>query len=69
MNAGLDPIQFGTSGWRRCVQTTDGLELHLDEGAWVLVRQSGAEPVACPRVEARDETSLEGDTAVRHSFA
>jgi phosphoglucomutase len=35
------------------VQTTDGLKLHLDGGAWVLVRPSGTEPVARLYVEAR----------------
>ena len=69
MNAGLVTIQFGTSGWRTRVQTTDGLDLNLDGGAWVLVRRSGAEPVACLHVEARDEVFVEGDTTVRHSFA
>jgi phosphomannomutase len=47
-------------GDRRVVraQTTDGLKLHLGDGAWVLVRASGTEPVARLYVEAPDETTL-----------
>jgi phosphomannomutase len=41
------------------VQTTDGLKLHLDGGAWVLVRPSGTEPVARLYVEAPDKSTLE----------
>jgi phosphomannomutase len=53
------------------VQTTDGLKLHLDGGAWVLVRPSGTEPVARLYVEAPDARTLETlrDAALRHFFA
>jgi alpha-D-glucose phosphate-specific phosphoglucomutase len=53
------------------VQTTDGLKLHLDGGAWVLVRPSGTEPVARLYVEAPDAPTLEAlrEAAVRHFFA
>jgi alpha-D-glucose phosphate-specific phosphoglucomutase len=52
------------------VQTTDGLKLHLDGGAWVLVRPSGTEPVARLYVEARDAPTVEAlrDAATRHFF-
>ena len=53
------------------VQTTDGLKLHLDGGAWVLVRASGTEPVARLYVEAPDAATLDAlrDAAMRHFFA
>ena len=53
------------------VQTTDGLKLHLDGGAWVLVRPSGTEPVARLYVEAPDGATLDAlrDAALRHFFA
>jgi phosphomannomutase len=53
------------------VQTTDGLKLHLDGGAWVLVRPSGTEPVARLYVEAADDATLATlrDAALRHFFA
>jgi phosphomannomutase len=53
------------------VQTTDGLKLHLDGGAWVLVRPSGTEPVARLYVEAPDAATLDAlrDAALRHFFA
>jgi len=53
------------------VQTTDGLKLHLDGGAWVLVRPSGTEPVARLYVEAPDAPTLEAlrAAALRHFFA
>jgi phosphomannomutase len=53
------------------VQTTDGLKLHLDGGAWVLVRPSGTEPVARLYVEAPDASTLDAlrDAAVRLFFA
>jgi phosphomannomutase len=52
------------------VQTTDGLKLHLDGGAWVLVRPSGTEPVARLYVEAPDAPTLEAlhAAAARHFF-
>jgi phosphomannomutase len=52
------------------VQTTDGLKLHLQGNAWVLVRPSGTEPVARLYVEARDPQTLEAlrDAALRHFF-
>jgi alpha-D-glucose phosphate-specific phosphoglucomutase len=55
----------------RRVQTTDGLKLHLDDGAWVLVRPSGTEPVARLYVEAPDEGRLAAlrAAAERHFFA
>jgi alpha-D-glucose phosphate-specific phosphoglucomutase len=54
----------------RRVQTTDGLKLHLDGGAWMLVRTSGTEPVARLYVEAPEAATLESirDAAVRHFF-
>jgi phosphomannomutase len=53
------------------VQTTDGLKLHLDGGAWVLVRPSGTEPVARLYVEAPDGATLDAlrDTALHHFFS
>jgi len=64
------PAALGRWPVRR-VQTTDGLKLHLDAGAWVLVRPSGTEPVARLYVEAPDSPTLEAvrDAAVRHFFA
>jgi alpha-D-glucose phosphate-specific phosphoglucomutase len=55
----------------RRVQTTDGLKLHLDVGAWVLVRTSGTEPVARLYVEAPDAGTLQAisDDATAHFFA
>jgi phosphomannomutase len=52
------------------VETRDGLKLHLGEGAWVLVRPSGTEPVARLYVEAADERRLAGlrDAALAHFF-
>jgi phosphomannomutase len=45
--------------------------LHLDGGAWVLVRASGTEPVARLYVEAPDDETLAAvrDAATRHFFA
>jgi phosphoglucomutase len=53
------------------VQTTDGLKLDLDGGAWVLVRPSGTEPVARLYVEAPDAATLQAlaDVAAHHFFA
>ena len=53
------------------IQTTDGLKLHLDGGAWVLVRPSGTEPVARLYVEAPDAPTLEAlrAAAARYFFA
>jgi phosphomannomutase len=53
------------------VQTTDGLKLHFDGGAWVLVRPSGTEPVARLYVEAPDAETLAAlrDAARGHFFA
>ena len=53
------------------VQTTDGLKLYLDGGAWVLVRPSGTEPVARLYVEAPDAATLDAlrDAALRYFFA
>jgi alpha-D-glucose phosphate-specific phosphoglucomutase len=64
------PPALGRWAVRR-VQTTDGLKLHLDGGAWVLVRASGTEPVARLYVEAPDADTLAElrDAAVRHFFA
>ena len=63
----------GPGSWAvRRVQTTDGLKLHLDGGAWVLVRASGTEPVARLYVEApRTPATLEAlrEAALRHFFA
>lgn len=55
----------------RRVETTDGLKLHLDGGAWMLVRASGTEPVARLYVEAPEAATLESirDAAMRHFFA
>ena len=55
----------------RRAQTTDGLKLHLDGGAWVLVRASGTEPVARLYVEAPDDETLAAvrDAATRYFFA
>jgi alpha-D-glucose phosphate-specific phosphoglucomutase len=55
----------------RRVETTDGLKLHLDDGAWMLVRASGTEPVARLYVEAPDPATLESirEAAMRHFFA
>jgi phosphomannomutase len=52
------------------VQTTDGLKLHFDGGAWVLVRPSGTEPVARLYVEASDAASFAAlrDAAREHFF-
>ncbi len=64
------PPALGRWAVRR-VQTTDGLKLHLDGGAWVLVRASGTEPVARLYVEAPDAETLADvrDAAARHFFA
>jgi phosphomannomutase len=64
------PAVLGAWAVKR-VQTTDGLKLHLDGGAWVLVRPSGTEPVARLYVEAPDARTLEAlrDAALRHFFA
>jgi alpha-D-glucose phosphate-specific phosphoglucomutase len=64
------PAALGRWAVRR-VQTTDGLKLHLDGGAWVLVRASGTEPVARLYVEASDAQTLAAvrDAAMRHFFA
>lgn len=53
------------------VDATDGLKLDLGEGAWVLVRASGTEPVARLYVEAPDEATLRllRDAAAAHFFA
>jgi phosphoglucomutase len=55
----------------RRAETTDGLKLHLDGGAWMLVRPSGTEPVARLYVEAPEAATLESirDAAMRHFFA
>jgi alpha-D-glucose phosphate-specific phosphoglucomutase len=52
------------------VQTTDGLKLHFEGGAWVLVRPSGTEPVARLYVEAPDAPSFAAlrDAACDHFF-
>jgi alpha-D-glucose phosphate-specific phosphoglucomutase len=64
------PATLGQWAVKR-VQTTDGLKLHLDGGAWVLVRPSGTEPVARLYVEASDAATLAALTAAaeRHFFA
>ena len=64
------PAALGQWSVKR-VQTTDGLKLHLDGGAWVLVRASGTEPVARLYVEAPDAPTLDAlrDAAMRHFFA
>ena len=51
-------------------QTTDGLKLHFADGAWVLVRPSGTEPVARLYVEAADLPSFDAfrDAALQHFF-
>jgi alpha-D-glucose phosphate-specific phosphoglucomutase len=57
--------------WRvRRTQTTDGLKLLLDGGAWVLVRASGTEPVARLYVEAPDGSTLGAlrDAAAEYFF-
>jgi phosphoglucomutase len=41
------------------VNLLDGLKLLLDDGSWILVRESGTEPVARVYVEARSERDLE----------
>jgi phosphoglucomutase len=64
------PASLGAWAVKR-VQTTDGLKLHLDGGAWVLVRPSGTEPVARLYVEAPDDRTLGTlrAAAERHFFA
>jgi alpha-D-glucose phosphate-specific phosphoglucomutase len=64
------PAALGRWAVKR-VQTTDGLKLHLDGGAWVLVRPSGTEPVARLYVEASDAPTLAALSAAaeRHFFA
>jgi alpha-D-glucose phosphate-specific phosphoglucomutase len=64
------PTALGSHAVKR-VQTTDGLKLHLDGNAWVLVRPSGTEPVARLYVEATDAATLETlrDAARQHFFA
>jgi alpha-D-glucose phosphate-specific phosphoglucomutase len=64
------PAALGRWAVKR-VQTTDGLKLHLDGGAWVLVRPSGTEPVARLYVEAADASTLEAlrAAALQHFFA
>ncbi len=64
------PSALGRWAVRR-VQTTDGLKLHLDAGAWVLVRPSGTEPAARLYVEAPDGPTLAEvrDAAAAHFFA
>jgi len=51
-------------------QTSDGLKLHFADGAWVLVRASGTEPVARLYVEAPDQSSFDAlrDAALEHFF-
>jgi phosphoglucomutase len=63
------PAALGRWTVRRA-ETTDGLKLHLDGGAWVLVRASGTEPVARLYVEAPDPATLGAvrDAAARHFF-
>ena len=41
------------------VNLMDGLKLLLDDGSWILVRESGTEPVARVYVEARSEKDLD----------
>ena len=41
------------------VNLVDGLKLLLDDGSWILVRESGTEPVARVYVEARSEKDLD----------
>jgi len=41
------------------VNLVDGLKLLLDDGSWILVRESGTEPVARVYVEARSEKGLD----------
>jgi phosphomannomutase len=64
------PRALGARAVKR-VQTTDGLKLHFDGGAWVLVRPSGTEPVARLYVEAPDAETLAAlrDAARGHFFA
>ncbi len=40
------------------VNLMDGMKLLLDDGSWILVRESGTEPVARLYVEARSESDL-----------
>jgi alpha-D-glucose phosphate-specific phosphoglucomutase len=63
------PAAIGPWSVKR-VQTIDGLKLHLDGGAWVLVRPSGTEAVARLYVEAPDAPTLDSvrAAAVRHFF-
>lgn len=53
------------------IQTMDGLKLHFGDGAWVLVRPSGTEPVARLYIEAPDLGTLSTlrDAALAHFFA
>jgi phosphoglucomutase len=40
------------------VNTIDGMKLILDDGSWILVRESGTEPLARVYVEARSEEDI-----------
>jgi phosphoglucomutase len=40
------------------VNTIDGMKLILDDGSWILVRESGTEPLARVYVEARSEKDI-----------
>ncbi|HSS45380.1 MAG TPA: phosphoglucomutase/phosphomannomutase family protein, partial [Thermoanaerobaculia bacterium] len=40
------------------VNRVDGMKLLLEDGSWILVRESGTEPVARVYVEARSEKDL-----------
>jgi len=64
------PVALGGRAVSR-VQTTDGLKLHFADGAWLLVRPSGTEPVARLYVEAPDAATLAllQDAGTRHFFA
>jgi alpha-D-glucose phosphate-specific phosphoglucomutase len=61
------PDRLGGARVRR-VQTTDGLKLHLDGDAWVLVRPSGTEPVARLYVEAPDEATRDALRDAAHAY-
>jgi len=41
------------------VNLLDGIKLIFEDGSWILVRESGTEPVARVYIEAKTETDLD----------
>lgn len=53
------PSRSPTPPEPRSVDLAGGLDLLLDDGSWILLRESGTEPVARLDVEARSEKDLD----------